>query len=63
MNGRIYILNYLMTTQAQPDQMEGCDLFVYRISAAMDGCREAPREAFMASRETNNPDPGSIAEH
>ncbi len=43
--------------------MEGCELFVARVSAAMEGCSEAPRDGFTASRETNNSQPGSVAEY
>ena len=53
----------MITPQTQPVGMEGCGLFVYRVSAAMDGCSEAPKDGFMASRETNSPHPGSVAEH
>ena len=43
--------------------MEGCELFVSRVSAALDGCSEAPMDGFTASRETNSSHPGSVAEH
>ena len=56
-------LSFPIAPHAQPVEMEGCGLFVSRVSAAMDGCSEAPRDGFTAARETNNPHPGSVAEH